>query len=133
MNTGAPVDGYDPAAHYAQVDIGQVTYSGGPATKLYRFVATGRNGSIRAFRIDVDSISLLEIASGGTATAEELIFGGGEGQATRRVMTGHAGGSTPAPVSLPPSAGLLLGGLCLLGLTGKLRHVAGSAKRQRAA
>ena len=59
MNTGATVDGYDVDPHYAEVDLGTVTYTGGPATKRYRFEVTGKNASSASYRIGIDSIRLV--------------------------------------------------------------------------
>jgi len=116
VNTGSPIDGYDVAPHYAQVDLGSVTYSGGPATKRYRFVVTGRNGSSSGYKIGIDSISLFELAAG--QTIESFILGdlNDKGQIAG-FKDGTAGTFVPpTPVPLPPAAGLLLGSLCLFGL-----------------
>ena len=59
VNTGPTVDGYDVDPHYAEVDLGTVTYTGGPATKRYRFEVTGKNASSSSYRIGINSIRLV--------------------------------------------------------------------------
>ncbi|MFO1210048.1 MAG: glycoside hydrolase family 88 protein [Amaricoccus sp.] len=71
-DVGAPVDSYDASAHYAELSFGAQS-GGAPAT--YRLMVRGRNGASTGYRIGVDRISLVSIASGGSAPAAMLPAG----------------------------------------------------------
>ena len=59
VNAALPVDGYDVVPHYAEVDLGSVTFSQGPAPKRFRFEVTGKNNYSASYRIGIDSIALM--------------------------------------------------------------------------
>ncbi len=119
-NTGAAVDAYDAAAHWAEIDVANVSY-GASGDRRYRFIVAGRNALSSGRHVSIDSISLYDLLSG-NSLATLLLDGSpqagrtGGGSATR-------GGATPAPapVPLPASAALLLGGLGLLALARRRR------------
>jgi unsaturated rhamnogalacturonyl hydrolase len=115
-NIGGPVDGYDVNPHYAEVDLGLISYAGGPADKRYRFVVTGKNGASSGYLVGIDSIglasiSLFELASGTTIQSFFLQ----DGEVRLGALVPAAGGAGQvAPVPLPPAAPLLVAGLGLL-------------------
>jgi hypothetical protein len=131
VNTGTPTDGYDASGHYAEVEIGSVTYTGGPAAKQYRFVVAGKSALSAGFGVGIDAISLYSMVSGQTLQAFLL---GGPGAIG---PLADASGATlvAAPVPLPAPAGLLFCGLGFLGLLARSRRACGqpAAIRDRSA
>ena len=58
VNAGAQVDAFDVEPHYAEVDLGTVTYAGAPATRRFRFIVRGRNAASGGYMVGIDRISL---------------------------------------------------------------------------
>ena len=120
---GPEVDGYEPSGHFSEVDFGTVALTGA-ASRTYRFLVTGKNTSSSGYNISVDSLSFYALAAGNASTLEVLRLAGSDLEALKGTLLGESG-LRPAPVPLPPSGVLLLGGLCLALL--RTRRRAGSA------
>ncbi len=60
VSTGTTTDGYDVDPHYAEADLGDVTYST-TANRVYRFTVAGKRTASSGYGIGVDCIKLVKL------------------------------------------------------------------------
>jgi hypothetical protein len=60
VSTGTASDGFDVDPHYAEADVGSVTYSTS-ANRVYRFMVTGKRAASSGYGIGIDCIKLVRL------------------------------------------------------------------------